>query len=460
MKRLPPWILPVLILGLVLSGCTTLKPGAREEQAARFQQDLVGRTAAAIPVDGVLNLDACIDIALANNLSLKMAEVDAVLGELDQDTAFANFLPKVQASTNLTNWSETPSSVMFGPLSMPMHDKTLRDFAIDIQMPIFVPAAWFLYSMRQHGAVLSQLAAAQVSQGIALQVTAKYYECLALAEDQDAQRQRVVQLDALLHELRSLHEEGMLSEWELRAAEAAQAGASARVRETERSSRQVRGELLGAMGLYPLAEIFLEPITPLEPSRMSVEDCIYQAMVNHPELHMADRQVAISEDGVKLAIADFLPQVMGFAQVLGSSNSRSVPTTNLLGGVSGVLSVFDGFANINAYRAAKQQREKAFLAREERCLALMTQVLTAYLHTEAAVDYLEVAALQHEAAAARWKEAEARWNEGMISASERLDAVAELSTAAGRKTNMGYQQQVSLAALRYAMGTAYLGKQG
>jgi outer membrane protein TolC len=130
--------------------------------------------------------------------------------------------------------------------------------------------------------------------------------------------------------------------------------------------------------------------------------------------------------------------------------------SSLMGGVSGVMSLFTGFANVNEYRIARQEKEAAFVEREQACLTVMTEVVRAYLNLENALDDKALADQALAAAEARLREVDAQWQEGLVNGPDKIAAVAERDAAQANVTNARFQEQVVIAALRSVLGTTYM----
>jgi outer membrane protein TolC len=306
--------------------------------------------------------------------------------------------------------------------------------------------------MYSRGEEISELVTEYTQQMIELQVTSLYYYCLSLRESIAALQSQIAAAESLAAQLRSLVEEGMLSSW--RADEAAVFVRSLRndLQKTRDTLQQTRGDLLMAMGLSPLATIELGEPQNDPPPQGPLEDLIYQAMLNHPQLKIADRVVAIEEEKVKIAIAAFLPRLYGFATHTTTTDSQIVDTRYWMAGLSGTLSIFNGFANINSYEAAKQSLEKAFLEREQQTLTLMAEMQRAYLNLQTAANDKVLAEKNLAVAQARHDEMAERWKEGLVTSTDLLSVLASRDQARMGVMMASYHYQVSVATMRQVMG--------
>ena len=442
----------ILLALLVLAGCKSFDGDRiRRNHVETYRQDLEAKAAAAFDANAPLMLDDCIRIALDNSLEVRSAEVQARIARLDRKTAFANFLPTVNLNYQHTHFD--PAIVRsIGSLSAPMSDKRLREVTWDIQMAVFNPATWFLYSMHTRGAEIADIVTEYTRQLTVLQVTAGYFQCLSLAEHERALTSQIDAARALRKELHALRSEGLVSAWQ-----AEQAGVMLLARQIERdrtarARQQAQADLLTVMGLSPLTEVSLEAQGSVEPVAGSLEDLVTEALLNHPQLRISDRAIAIEEDAVKVAFASFLPVLQGVAGRVDSSDSYLKYSNYWMAGLAGTLSVFNGFANINEYKAAKQHREDAFLQREQACLVVILGVIKAHLNLQTAAQEQALARQNLKVAEARLAEVRRRWDEGLIDASELLDLLAQRDSAQMQVVNVGYQYEVSTATLLNVMG--------
>jgi outer membrane protein TolC len=440
-----------MILGSI-TGCRTYDGDKiRQEHAAFYPEQLAQKTDDILVDSNGLDLYDCIRIAMDNSLDVRSAELQQRIAKLDQRISFANFLPAVSLGVQKTWWDPLPA-VNFGGTGVSLHDKDVREVTWNIQMSVFNPATWFMYNMHTRGYEISELATEYTRQAIALQVTAQYYQCLALEQMVEAMQSRLAAARGLAEELMALHEEGMIPAWQADQGHMMVFSRQAQLRQLRRSLNQAKADLLATLGLSPMQEIILIMQMPLVPPEGALEDLIVEAMLQHPRLAIADRQIAIDKEKIKMAIADFLPQITGFAQRVDTTDSHQVFSNYWLGGVSGVITVFNGFANINQYKAAKAHHQAAFIQREQAALSLMIQVIRAQDQVEAARDQVTLTDLAGNVVEKHVAEFRQQQAQGLVSSSDLLDMVAEADRAGMQRIQAQYQYQTSVAVLMNVMG--------
>ncbi len=445
------WFSPPFLILMFLAGCRSYD-GARirREHADNYPEALREKTTEVFSEHKALSLNDCIAIAMENNLATRTAATEKRIAKLERRIAFANFLPAVKLDYSQYEFDPTISL----PLS---EDETLRldstkALLWNASVSVFNPATWFLYGMHKRGEEIADQVVLYTRQMTALQVTMLYFQCLTLEQAERSMAADVEAAEALHVEVAALAQEGLVNAWQADQADVYARARKAELARTRRTHEQTVSALLAAMGLSPLTEISLTEGTPLTPPEGSMEELILEAMLNHPSLHMADRQIAIEKEKVKLAISSFLPVLGAFAYHPDSLNSSLAPSNQWIYGLAGTMTLFNGFANINQYKAARQGREKAFIAREQTALTLMLEVIRARQNLDTAQDQLDLAQRSLTVASRRHAETIQKRDEGLIGSAELLRETAEHAKAQMQVLAARFQHQVAVATLLNVMG--------
>jgi len=444
-RCLVPLVAMVLGASLV-SGCQVDFDTMRKEHAEQFPEQLAAKTSEVLPAGKAVGLDECVRIALANSLAVETASLSRRLASLDRSIAFSNFLPQVDLDVSYSK-ADRQQAIRGGGGYAPMSDRGATRAVLTAQQSIFVPETWFLYEMYKKGEDISELLARRTRDLIRLQVTALYYACLSQAEAGKAVVQVVQHAESLLAELQALDREGLVMPSQVAEARTLVKARQVALVENTRLQRETRSALLEAMGLSPMGEITLRADTPLTIDEQSLSDQILLAMLQRPELHIADRTIEIRKDETRIAIAQFLPKLVGFGNVGYSSDSFMKYDTTWTLGVSGVLSVFNGFRNVFEYRAARERETQAAIDREQACIAIMFEVIRARLQFDQAVDYCAVARQETASTRVFLDETEAQWREGLVTTSDKLQAVTRHSTARANLLIAEFRRQVATATM-------------
>lgn len=397
-----------------------------------------------------LGLNDCIRIAMENNLDTQSAAIEKRIAGMERGIAFANFLPAV--SVGYSDYEFDPA------ISLPLSETQTVDFdnvrslVWSGSISLFNPATWFLYGAHQRGEEIADYVLLYTQQMTAMQVTARYFDCLTLEQMEQSLTAQVEAAEAIQREVASFRQEGLVPGWQADQAALQAQARRADLARTQRMRRQADASLLATMGLSPMAKITLASQTPIEPPEGSMEELILEAMLSHPSLHIADREIAIEKEKVKMAIANFLPVLNGFAYRPDSLETSLAPSNQWIYGLAATMTLFDGFSNVNEYKVARQRREQAFIQREQTTLTLMLEVIRARHNLDTAQDQLDLAQRAMDVATARYAEMQAKWKEGLVGSAEILDEAARQANAHMQVLAAQFQYQVTAATLLNVMG--------
>ncbi|HOQ32968.1 MAG TPA: TolC family protein [Candidatus Hydrogenedens sp.] len=441
----------------ILTSCAHVNPEKyREESLNEFKQKIEEQTPEKVKAEQELTLDECIQIALQNNAQVKISEIEQKIAKLEKNIAFSNFLPQISSEFQIVNYDRKPM-VNFGPLSTAMQDQTIRMDTIQLQLPIFAPATWFLYDLRNKGVNITNLVKDYTCQMIALQTTALYFQILALENIEKTLQLQLDNANKLTEQVNAFYEEGMLTQSQKEQVYLLKQSRERDLKQCQQEIETVKAQFNTVLGISPLQKIKLSKQVDIPIPANNTEEMIYIALKNHPRILIEDRKVEISEDEIKLAITNFLPLIGGFTQWQYTSNSYTLYSQSVLSGLHGILTLFNGFANIQQYRIAREKREKAFLEREETSLSLMAGVIRAKANWEKAKEDLKLAEQAYTYYKEKYRETNEKWNEGMVAEVDIVTVQNELSIAEINLINARIQEQIAIAVLWNSTGKTYSG---
>ncbi len=450
-------IFPVCGFFIIFLSCVHQNPEKyREKSIEEFQSQIEAQTPEKIQKEQELTLDECIQIALKNNAQVKIAEINQRIAKLEKNIAFANFFPQINAEFQVVHYDRQPM-VSLGPISTAMQDATIRMYTSQLQLPIFAPATWFLYDLRNKGVDISNLVRDYTCQMIALQTTVLYFQILALENMEKTLQLQLDNANKLLEQANSFYDEGMLTQSQKKQVLLLKQLRERDLEQCRQEVKAVKAQFNTVLGISPLKPVNLSQKTDIPLPPENIEELILSALKNHPRIFIEDRKIEISEDEIKLAITNFLPLIGGFAQWQYTSNSYTMYSQSVLTGLHGVLTLFNGFANIQQYKIARAKREKAFLEREETALSLISGVVRAKTNWDKAKEDLKLAEQSYSYYNERHREIHEKWNEGMVADVDIVTAQNELSIAEINKINAQIQEQIAIAVLWNATGKTYSG---
>ena len=428
---------------LCVAGCVSFdSESARRGQTEEFSDALSRREAEWLAEP--LSLDACLRIAMTNNYEVRKADLDAQLGRFSRDMAFSAFLPQVSATATRIDYDKNPV----------LNSQRFTSGGVDVGLALLMPSTWFLYDEARHGRAAAELAAGYVRQGVALQTTSAYYDVVVQERLVAAHGRQLAAARETAERVAGLEREGLARPWERD-----QAALLAETREAELGAARrrlavVRGDLMQALGLSPLADFSLAPPpeadeSPLEP----LEDLVLCALETNPQLPIADREVVMKENAVRRAFCAFLPNLSAFGQWSFTGNKvMNPPDRNFDWGFRGTWDLFTGFRSVADVRAAKAERRKAELSRENTFLSVMAGVVSARAAVEDAAAGAAVRRRAWEVAAGRAEDLMARAKEGLEPVSDALDAEAARDLAEAEYLRAAFTERVARENLDFAVG--------
>lgn len=457
---------------LTAVGCTNAEPKQPAEKVAA----LTGKEYLA-QYGKTLSLDESLKIARERNLDLRVKSLEREIASLDKKIAFGNFLPsinvmggytqlndKINLDVDVSELSSKLSPVLSGiagmNLSLPSTmnsrfvDKSFYTFGVSAQIPVFVPSTWYLYAARQKGEKISELAENFADKMLQLQVMGQYYYILALESEKNSIENELKSAKELEKKAKiSVRVEAVLP-WELEKAQAFVKAKEYALSENERDLRTAKMNFLKTLNLSPMIynNVVLDDEIIFPEKLPSMEECIYEAVAGNEILQITETGKDISTDIKKIAVTNFLPKIiLGGGYINNSSEILSDPDF-LYGNVSGVISVFNGFKNINEYKKAVRKEKIAELKLEKEFMTVIIETAKAYQNVEKAQELRYISGLNFKGEEGRLHQKQAERKVDMIDDEEYFAALSAYEKALSMKKKADFQYEMALGALKIAMG--------
>jgi len=449
----------VLALAGAAAGCGTTDPQkTRARHAGSYRDDLAAETARVLErYTNGLSLADCRAIARQRSLSLTAARLEERLARINRQTAFSAFLPQVEYEFQSSSLSKPVEKAISGGI-VEMQDQDVRQSTLRIVQPVFTPNAWLMYASARRGADIRKLARERAEQLMDLQVVSLFYQYTVLADRLASIRRSLESAAELQKESAALFREGYALESDLRKVETLRASRVQDLAMMERQLGLAKARLLEVLNLWPLAPVELDAASLAQAAPESevadrgVEEWIFTAMTNRLELFAGDRGIELRKNEIVRAIALFLPNLYGFANFYTTSDSYTVNDQYWGSGLQGTLSVFAGFRDVNAYRAARANLKQAYIEREEQSMSIMVQVIEAWKNLQDVGGQLDVARQAAEAARLDMISAKASYDAGTESFSSCLQAMAASESADAALRGADNAKAVALYVFNDVMG--------
>jgi len=461
-----------LLAASLLAGCTNPGFNERRDATQELEASLADETGRIIEAShGCITLSNAVAIVRERSLKTVGQELDATLARVNRASAFSAFLPNVEMAYGRGVFNNLKGD--YAPYSFEP-GRTFGDTAsITLTQPVFTPVAWIMFAEAQYGVRVGDLAKERASEMLDSATAAIYHEAVV---SERVRRTYALQLKsdiALTNRLSALVREGYALESDAARAAARLASTAVSLRAAEDAAAAARAKLCETMRLWPLAAFEVDgdslarvtglPWTlrgtngvPVKVDgaamrEMSLQEVVWQALVNRKELYIADQMVELRKAQVLEALAGFLPNV------IGEAGGQRMTLDHLAarywnGALMGTWAAFEGFRSVQNYRAARARREAEYKMREDRMLAVVTATVEAWRNWRRASEALAAALAASNAAELVCKEAERLFEEGEETMSRLLDRRTERDAAQVRAERARYAVALSEIALRQAMG--------
>lgn len=414
-----------------------------------------------------LSLDRAIQLSVDRNLTLKTKAIEQEIAKLDKRIAFGNFLPKISLGYSYTMLNdkirgEARDTFLDDlPIQLPFNigletrliDKNLSLFNVNAQMPIFVPATWFLYSARQKREDISNLTRDLTEKMIKLQTIGQYYYILALESEQEHLKKELESAKEFNKNAKIALEVEAILPWEYEGSEQIVQMKEYALKQNARDLQMAKISLMNNLDMYPLLDFQLEkPNYKNEETIPQLEEVIYEALKNSELIQIRENAEDVSKNITKIAISNFLPKIIISGGYFNTSNSTLTDPDFFMGTLGGMFSIFNGFQNINEYKKARKNQEIAFIKREQEIMKVIYQTVNAYNSLESSKEERDIAIKNFEVNTGRFNQKKLEKETDSIDNWEYLKSVAEYEKALSLKEKTEYKYRVSLATLNMLIG--------
>lgn len=414
--------------------------------------------------NNTLTLDRAIQLSVERNLTLKTKTIEQEIAKLDRKIAFGNFLPKVSLGYSYTMLNdkimgETKDTALPIPLPISLGletrlvDKNLSLFSVNAQMPIFVPATWFLYSARQKGEDISSLTRDLTEKMIKLQTIGQYHYILALESEKEYLKQELESAKEFNRSAKIALEAEAILPWEYEGTEQIVQMREFALKQNARDLQSAKMSLMNNLDMYPLLDFQLEKPQYNEDVKIpTLEETIYEALKNSEFIQIREGAEDISKDVTKIAISNFLPKIVLTGGYFNTSNAALSDPDFFMGTLGGMFSIFNGFQNVYEYKKARKNQEIAFIKREEEIMKVIFETVNAYNSLESSREERDIALKNFAVSTGRFNQKKLEKETDSIDNWEYIQGVAEYEKALSLKEKAEYKYRVSLATLNMLTG--------
>ena len=431
-----------LLATALLEGCLTqeaLYDDVRETRDKAYESWLRIRESGDIPIPAEnLTMDESVRIALLYNKSLqaKIQEREVARGQLV--SAYQLALPRVDASAATATGTRDADSAQ-----LVLRQPVFRAGGITAGL-----RAAKLYAFWSDESVRNTV------QTVIKQVTTDYYAALLAENLCQVNRDAVTSAEAHLNDVRVKRVNGVASKYDELRAQVDVANFRAELIRQENNLVLAKTGLLRTLGTATDAQIHLQDRLKHVPVEVALEEAIKVAYKNRPDLYMAELNIRMQRENVRVLHSTYLPEV---DLALSTGTARERDSDDEWSGTQRAAlemnwPLFDGFGREGELIAAKarlKQREIELKSVEE---DVFLDVQQALLNLKNAEEYVESQRLNLQHAEEGLRLAMTGYREGVNTEVEIVDARSALTEARGNYYKALFDHSMARLSLDQARG--------
>jgi TolC family type I secretion outer membrane protein len=411
----------------------------------------------------IMTLAECIETAVAENGSVRIADRRILIAKDRVREAWAIDLPKLTAEgrfdvqdqeSALVSSGAAAAAASAGLTQTPKVDRDVSSATINLLVPVY--DFGYGYHQRQaarHGVDVSRYAADRTRQDLALMVSQAYYRVLeaqkikmVLDESiQTVQRQLVISRDFL--------EEGLVAKNDVLVAEVQLATRQQELIQAENNIQLAMATLNRLMNQSVNREMKIMDVMEVEPWKGSFDTIFRLAINNRPDLGAIRKQVDISEEEYRSARAQLMPKFDAYMRY-GYTDSHDLPEKDVeAGGIVATIPIFEGGANYARMIRRNKEINEAIDRLSESEKDVILDVKKAYLNLNDAAQRVPVARKNIELATENLRITRDQYSQGLLTSADVLQEEERLALARSRYYQALYGYHEAFAVLKNVIGT-------
>lgn len=416
-----------------------------------------------------LSLRDSVALALARNLTIRLAERDLEAAASERAQAFAEFLPKLSALVDYTHRSEAPDLELPAELfalapgitfpssatKISLGGQDTSTLKVTLQQPLFTGFATTSNYRRANVAMEIAHSRLQTAQhALAFEVVRTYLAVLRAQKAEALSVQQVKALEAQAAQAQAFFEGGVIPKNDVLKAEVELANARQTLIRAQNQKELARASLNHALGQDLNTPLQLEEVEEVSLSTPDLHTALQMAWDRRPEIRELMAAIEAARFGVSAAQSQLLPQVsvVGTYSVDAAGGNPSLPSNRWE--VGGVLQwhAFAGGKVWSQVSEAKIAQRRATEALQQVRDQVALEVKKAVLDLQEAEQKIRVADKAIAQAAEHFRIAQERYLAQIATSAEVIDAEALLTQAHTNYFNAVYDAQLATYALKKATG--------
>lgn len=425
-----------------------------------------------------LSLQESMDTAMAENLSVKIAEEKVEAAKQKVNEARAGFIPVLSASGSYTFFGKLPTieldlglppeiMEMFGaggaqdsgPTEIETGSENTYRAGLSLQQPIFT---WgqILNNYRQSklGLEASEQGLEATKQQVILDVTTAFYGIMLTEKLVGVTEMAVVQVEAHLKIAQNLVDAGVATNFDLLRAKVQLANINSQLIRVRNGLKLIKDNLKNTIGMDLDAQINVEGKLTYHPLDLRLGQLIESAMANRPELKQLQLQEQIGEKFISLAKAGNKPNLAlvgnynyeSFAESLSDAFEKDEWNNSWSVTLALQVPIFDGLSTRAKVKQARSGLRQIQIGREQLSDGISLEVRASFFSFQESRELLKEQDETVEQAEESLRIANLRYENGMITNIELMDAELAFTQAQINRFNALHDYAIAIARLEKA----------
>lgn len=418
-----------------------------------------------------LTLEASIDIALKNSVTIDSAKEGVKAATAQKREAITGFLPKFNTSYSYTRLNEAPFSRFEGlpaPFSalngteVPAGTQNNYNWTIEARQPLFTGGGLIAnYQASRIGEDTALLEEKAKYQDVVQEVKIAYYDILRAQKILETASQSVKMLTAHRDVAQNYFQVGMIPKNDLLHAEVELANGKQTLVKAQNAVELTKARFNTVLKRKIFAPVEVVGILTYQPLKQSFEECLNIAQQSRLELKISSLRAAQAGKLVNAARSEYFPTLSFVANYGRFGDNPSVTGSDFKDAESWYLM---GVASWNFWEwgrtkfrvdTNKAKENQALNAQKELNDQIALEIKYAYLILQEAEKQIAVSQQVIEQAEENFRISEERYKERVATSTEVLDAQTLLTKAKSEYANALGDYNINYAKLQRAMGTIW-----
>lgn len=403
-----------------------------------------------------LTLEKCVELALKNSPAIHQAWLEKKEAAARIREARTAFYPQLGLSANYTRLDESPSieGSSFGNISF--GDDDIYSLKGSAQQPLYTGGKIDTsYRMAKISKELADWNYEKVKADLILKAKSAYFQALKAEKFKLVAGEAVRQVEAHRDLTSNLLEAGIVTKLDLLKAEVVLAQTKQNLIKAEDGLKMAQSDLNILLGRPIEEKVALEELDDYQPSNLTLDTCLKEALANRPELKQMEINIVLAKLGIKLARSSYYPEVALIGDYDYQKGSSQVPEDwegSWSITLSGSINPWDFGKTRSQVEAAGLELGRVENGKAQLVDGITLEVQRAYLASHTTFSSIEVAKDAIGEAEESLRITEEKYKVGMATSTDVLDAQTDLISARTNYYTVLYDYFIAMAEVSKAMG--------